>query len=131
MVIEIVDEFRREAGEIVVPAAVVGEGAGPEEDARRTERFEFVGDVIGSDALAARDVDIDHDAAPEVEIETADGDVVALREVVAGRVGVGADVQRDAHIAEGQIRAGVHVGVDRAHERRIAGPHVDGRVDDR
>ena len=87
--------------------------------------------MIGHDALAARDVDVHHDAAAEVEVEAADGDVGAVGEVMAWRVGMRADVQRDANVAEGQIRAGVHVRVDGAHERRIARPDVGGGVDDR
>ena len=95
------------------------------------ERLDLVGDVIGRDALAARDVDVHDDAASEVEIETAHGDVGAVGKVVARRIGVRADVQRDANVAQRQIRAGVHVGVDRAHERRIARPDVDRGVDER
>src|SRR5437764_11213230 len=63
-----------------------------------------------------------HDALPisasEVEVEAADGDVLAVREVMARRVRMRADVQRNAHVAERQVRAGVHVGVDRPQDRK-------------
>src|SRR6185436_4685550 len=70
-------------------------------------------------------------AGPYVIVQPPGGDVLAVRNVVARRVGVRADVHGRPDVREGDVRAGRHVEVDRVHVRRVARPDVDGRIDER
>ena len=129
MLVEVIDQRRRETGEIVVPVSRIGKCPGAQQHSRRGQHFAL--EVFGRDALAAAHANVQHHAATDVVVQPARRDINAVGDVVARRIGVRSNVHGRADLRQSQIRAGMHVGVHLVHEWRIARPDVNGVVNDR